>query len=68
LSNSLFFCARASFSSRHERDDLRDWRWFDIPVTLSLFRSNKFAVVIKDHPAVGVPHFQRKRGGVFEMR
>jgi len=43
-------------------------RWFDVPVSLSILWPHKLAVVIEDHPAVGVSHYERERSGVFEMR
>ena len=38
------------------------------PVSLSILWPHKLAVVIEDHPAVGVSHYERERSGVFEMR
>ena len=48
-------------SSHHKRHDFFSYlRRSDVPITVGVFRSNKFTVVIEDHPAVGVPHFQRE--------
>src|SRR5205807_2330714 len=51
-----------------ERHDLSFRLWSYVPVPLSLLRPDKLPVVIEDHPAVGVSHFERERGRVVEVR
>ncbi len=53
---------------RKLHDFFRSFRWPDVPKPLGVLWPNQLAVVIKDHPAVGVSHFQRERGRVFEVR
>jgi hypothetical protein len=54
--------------ARRKGQDLFARRWADVPVPLRFLRPHELAVVIEDHPAVGVSHFQRERRRVVEVR
>ena len=53
---------------RYKLHDLFFCRWRDVPVSLRVLWPNKLAVVIEDHPTVGVSHFKSERGRVVEVR
>jgi hypothetical protein len=63
-----FFLSHKISSVRCELHDLLFCRWPDVPVPLRIIWPNELAVVIEDHPAVGVSHFERERGRVVEVR
>lgn len=52
----------------HELQDLSFCRWPDVPVPLRILRPDELAVVVEDHVAVSVSHFESERGSVFEVR